>query len=583
MSIRRHLLTGLILGHTLGWLAVPQLSQAVSQSVLISEVQMAGSGSGHAGEEFIELYNASDSPVSLDQWTLRYHTAASGDCTGGWSVKYTASKVSIAPNGYWLVASASFTGTADGRFAAGLASAAGAIRVADGAGATVDSVGWGAGNTCAEGSSAAAVSDGHSLERRPGEDQPLAGNGVDTDENAADMLVRTVPDPQTSLAPAEVPNQLDTQSVSIPVYLPLELTELLIDPVSPATDAHDEYVEIHNPNAEPVQVAGYTLKSSSSSYHLLPLVLAPGAYAAVKSSVSHLSLSNTGGTLELDDPAGSPVYLVAPWPVAVPGAGWAQFEGGWRWTTQPSPAAANISADLEAPIPANSTAPTSQLYLPLRLTEVFPDPASPLTDASDEFVEIYNPNADPVDMGGYELRTGSNLGNSVTLASAVIPPGGYGAVKSDDTTLTLSNEGSNVQLLDPSGVQLDLIAYGTAKTGQSWMLDDGSWVWTTTTTPGSANVLTIDNGTPAASKAVKTTKAKAVKAAKISSPKVKGAAIKKTSAGNAPLVASTSTPGNNRWLLFVLAGLTIGYIIYEFRYDLRNYYHQLRGYAGTRR
>jgi hypothetical protein len=45
-------------------------------------------------------------------------------------------------------------------------------------------------------------------------------------------------------------------------------------------------------------------------------------------------------------------------------------------------------------------------------------------------------------------------------------------------------------------------------------------------------------------------------------------------------LADVMTP-HESWLLFALAGLTMAYIIYEFRYDLRNYYYKLRRHAVT--
>src|SRR6185436_17403635 len=79
-----------------------------------------------------------------------------------------------------------------------------------------DAVAWGdATNTFVEGSSAEAPAASSSLERRPG---GAAGNGTDTNDNAADWVVSATPGPQNFLSPA-VPEPGPTPSPS-PVPTP---------------------------------------------------------------------------------------------------------------------------------------------------------------------------------------------------------------------------------------------------------------------------------------------------------------------------------------------------------------------------
>src|SRR6185369_14851840 len=93
-----------------------------------------------------------------------------------------------------------------------------------------------------------------------------------------------------------------------------------------------------------------------------------------------------------------------------------------------------------------------------------------------------------------------------------------------------------------------------------------------------ANVLNVVAATAGKAAAAKTKTAATAKAAKPkATPKPKAAAKSPI----APLVAGSTTAGGH-WLLFILAALTIGYIIYEFRYDIRNYYYKLRGYPVGR-
>ena len=86
------------------------------------------------------------------------------------------------------------------------------------------------------------------------------------------------------------------------------------------------------------------------------------------------------------------------------------------------------------------------LLLPPKITELYPDPAAPETDADDEFVELFNPN--PVDMTltNFKLQTGSTFSHSFSLSGVTIPAGRYLALKSSDTSLALSNSGGAARM-----------------------------------------------------------------------------------------------------------------------------------------
>ncbi len=601
MRLRAAILIGLLTGHIIGWLALPTPAFAVSSSVVISELQTGGVGSGHAGDEFIELYNPSAADISLEKWTLKYRSTSASDCATGWATKYTFPQVTIKSYGYFLVAATGYLTKADARYSAGLSSTAGAIRLIDNNVQVIDTLGWGTVSVCAEGGFAVAPGDGRSLERRPGVDDETGGNATDSDDNAADFIVRVVPQPQDATSPIETPADQSQYSPAAVTYLPLEITEALVDPVSPHTDTHDEYIELRNANAQPIQVNNYVLKVGTASFHLPPAVLLPDSYLVVSSADSHLTLANDGGIIQLFDPIGELLDSSAPWTTAVPGATWALFPDGWAWTATSTAGAQNIFTDTSTPdvSPSPSPSPASEgvtptpiNYLPLQINELLPDPASPATDATDEFVELYNPNSESVNIAGYIVKTGSALGNKVVLPQAIIAPGAYLSVTSGDTSLTLANAGSSVALFDPAGVQLGAtIVYTTALTGDAWAIGSDGWTWTTTPTPSAPNIITVPvskvvtaaggvtTPTPKPSKSPKAAKVAKVKAASVKAISTKKVATKKTSSP-AKVLADARVP-HESWLLFALAGLTIGYIVYEFRYDLRNYYHRLRGYPAS--
>ncbi|HSX01402.1 MAG TPA: lamin tail domain-containing protein, partial [Candidatus Saccharimonas sp.] len=242
-------------------------------------------------------------------------------------------------------------------------------------------------------------------------------------------------------------------------------------------------------------------------------------------------------------------------------------------TPTPKPTSAPSGQASPVPVAAVTASDSAGPYAQLMLTELLPDPAAPQTDAHDEFIELYNPNDQPVDIKGYIIKTGASLGTKHTLPSAVIAPGTYLAVTSAASHIALSNSGTSLALYDPAGHQLgDTVTYGSAKPGQAWAWSESGWTWTTTPTPGAANHITAVSGQTGSS----TGSVKGSTASKVSSP------TSTTSAAKSAATSAASTHSGN-WLIWVLVGLTICYCLYEFRHDLRRYYHQLRGHSGRRR
>ncbi|NVI98919.1 lamin tail domain-containing protein [Myxococcus sp. AM009] len=193
--------------------------------VVISEI--APQGPGGAGDEFVELYNPTSSPVDLSGWKLQYKSATG---TSGYTGNYSLPDGSIiAPRGYFLVGAGAYSGSgATGRdvswgtiFAMG--AAGGHVRIGypelEGSDPidsvlVVDTVGYGSTANQPEGNRipASAPAAG-SFERKAsatstvesmttGADA-LLGNGHDSDDNAADFIIRPTRQPQNTSSAAE--------------------------------------------------------------------------------------------------------------------------------------------------------------------------------------------------------------------------------------------------------------------------------------------------------------------------------------------------------------------------------------------
>jgi Lamin Tail Domain len=182
--------------------------------LLVSEVMTGGAG---ASDELIELYNPSSSALPLEGLEVIYVTATGGTITR--KASWAAGAPSLPAGAHLLIANAAgvFAGVADVTYTNGLAATGGsvAIRII-GATTAIDAAGWGtAANPWMEGTPTVAPAAGHSIERLPG---GAAGSGQDTDQNGADFVERSSPDPQnTASPPIAVPTP---QPTAIPTASP---------------------------------------------------------------------------------------------------------------------------------------------------------------------------------------------------------------------------------------------------------------------------------------------------------------------------------------------------------------------------
>src|SRR5690606_22062360 len=118
-----------------------------------------------------------------------------------------------------------------------------------------------------------------------------------------------------------------------------------------------------------------------------------------------------------------------------------------------------------------STGERSGPFASLHLTELLPDPDKPLTDAEDEYIELFNPDEESVDLEGYVIETGMKYSYRFTLPNVSIGPRDYLALYSLDTNLTLANSEGQARLLDPAGDALfEVPVYQDAKPDTAWAI-----------------------------------------------------------------------------------------------------------------
>ncbi|MBN1448797.1 MAG: lamin tail domain-containing protein, partial [Bacteroidetes bacterium] len=192
---------------------------AVAQTadhVVISEFATRGGSVGNQAGEFVELYNPTGTAVDVSGWELQYRSASGSSYS---TLARIPDGTRMRAKSFYLITGSSWGGTpvADVQWAVSGLADNGSIRVVDGSGRPVDRVGFGSGND-PEGSAApnhGTSANDNSVERRAsasstaatlaaGGAEEFAGNGWDTDDNAADFVVQmNGRNPQNSASAAE--------------------------------------------------------------------------------------------------------------------------------------------------------------------------------------------------------------------------------------------------------------------------------------------------------------------------------------------------------------------------------------------
>ena len=175
--------------------------ESVTQNhLVISQIQTRGSNG--AKDEFIELYNPTGSPITLDS-TWKLESRGTGEAA--YTPRWAGASLTIVSHGYVLIAGSGYNGATTADATVNLAIAdAGGVRLMHGA-AVVDAVCYGASSDTSK------LQDGTfttewdpaiytntadadiSIQRKPG---GASGNGSDSGDNSADFLNQAAASPR---------------------------------------------------------------------------------------------------------------------------------------------------------------------------------------------------------------------------------------------------------------------------------------------------------------------------------------------------------------------------------------------------
>lgn len=128
----------------------------------------------------------------------------------------------------------------------------------------------------------------------------------------------------------------------------------------------------------------------------------------------------------------------------------------------------------------------------LVITELLPNVTS--YDTGKEFIEIYNPNSQAINLNGYVLQLGPSFNKSYLLpADQTILPGAYMTFSDTITGIVLPNTNATLRLVAPAGnVVSETDMYLSPAEESVWTLIGASWQYSNQPTPGAANAASLE-------------------------------------------------------------------------------------------
>ncbi len=130
------------------------------------------------------------------------------------------------------------------------------------------------------------------------------------------------------------------------------------------------------------------------------------------------------------------------------------------------------------------------------ISEFIPNPIG--TDSDGEWIELYNQTGSEINLNGYSVADTEGTTHKYSISNATITAGGFAIFDRETTGITLNNDKESLILTKPDGTSCQTdFASDTVnpKEGNSFAYDFSAkgWKWTTTPTPGSDNIFTVDN------------------------------------------------------------------------------------------
>lgn len=420
-------------------------ADAISQSVVISQVQTGGSSSGTAGQEFVELYNNSSVDIDMSGWCITYSSSSNVSqlplyCINGTStVKIWLKAKSFATfvsSDY--MSATGFGGDGIFNYNGGMAATGGVVRLFDTSKHEIDKFAWG---MVSGESTRVQVAVGKVYQR--------AGGAIMQDTGAPTDFIESNPTIHSSGIYEQIidvcPN-IENAQIVIPEGMTMDTVGNCVVP--PPIDVCPNIADLQTqlPGGYLVDDVGNCQPDSCMNLDGLQISV-PDYYDsnAIGECIEHDECPNQEGAQH-----------------NVP-EGMVKNESG------------NCVLDL----------------VPLEITEILPNAKG--SDGGKEFIEIYNPSDKTVDLVPYIIQTGIYSDKIFTFPSgATILPGERKTFNDSEIGFTLGNASGRVVLASIDGtVFSDTGIYEAAGDNMAWAYIGGVWQYTDQPSPGEINTASL--------------------------------------------------------------------------------------------
>lgn len=253
----------------------------------------------------------------------------------------------------------------------------------------------------------------------------------------------------------------------------------------------DDWLELHNINTNlPAAIGGFYLSISNNISRLPELsFINPGGFVQIIANENYsadelaLKLPASGATLVLSDSLGSEVHRLI----------YRSIREGVSFGCLPD-GSTSLS---EFPASASPALPN---YLPnvtgVQISEV-------LAAGSPDWIEVYNPLTNSVDLGGMSISVNDrDPGSWMFLPGTSLAPGAFLQVDSDpsrpgsfggtsglNTGVDIHDNGSAAYLFDRFGQLVDFVEFGAQLPGSTIGRNEGIWSLLSAPSPGATNAL----------------------------------------------------------------------------------------------
>jgi len=126
------------------------------------------------------------------------------------------------------------------------------------------------------------------------------------------------------------------------------------------------------------------------------------------------------------------------------------------------------------------------------INKILPNTPLGIKDEEGEYIELFNRNNFEVDLSGWKIEDTAGRTTTYTFPQGIkIVAQGFLVLYRPISKITLNNDGDGLNLIQPDGKIIDTVNYEKAPRGQSYNRTLSGWVWSTTLTPGSENIIPV--------------------------------------------------------------------------------------------